>query len=421
MKKILIVSYFFNEEEETGSLRVRGLAKYLPQFNYEPTILTRKTLNSSTSQFNVIETSYDYLLIMKIKQLIGFEINNNIQEQLPLDAFKNRGGLTANIIKMLDEIQSYPDVHKGWIKYAVKEGNNLLKKYKYDGIISSSPPQVAHLVACSLARNNRIPWIADFRDLWSLCNYTEYGRIRQSLDKGLELKTLKNANELVTVSEPLANLLKDLHHDKKVCVITNGYDPDIKKHGWPVRKKFSITYTGRIHKGKRDPEPLFRAIKELKNNNDIQDLEINFYGRYDGWLTEIVRKYELQDSVNIYQIIPRKEAIKRQRESQILLLLNWNDPKETGVYTGKIFEYLAAGRPILSIGMISGVVGELLKQTGAGLHISDIEGIKSFLKKSYDEFKTKGQVEYYGKENIIENYSHIEMARKFSNILNNIT
>ena len=100
---------------------------------------------------------------------------------------------------------------------------------------------------------------------------------------------------------------------------------------------------------------------------NINDFEINFYGNYDSWLKDMVANYSLQEYVNLNQIIPRGEVIKKQRESQILLLLNWNDPKETGIYTGKIFEYLAAGRTILSIGAVSGVVGELLEQTKAGV------------------------------------------------------
>ena len=235
MKKVLIISHCFHDQDVTGdeiigSIRVRGLAKYLPYFDYEPTILTNETSYSSKSQFNVIRTPSDYLLIMRIKQLMGFKINNdfNVQKQVPLFNLKNKKGLFPYIIKIIEEILSYPDEQKGWMRYAIREGDKLLKKYRFAAIISSSPPQVSHLVAGKLAMNNSIPWIADLRDLWTQAHYTEYSGIRKYLDRKLELKTFKNSKALVTVSVPLANKLSALHPGKKVDVITNGYDPDLK-------------------------------------------------------------------------------------------------------------------------------------------------------------------------------------------------
>jgi len=103
--------------------------------------------------------------------------------------------------------------------------------------------------------------------------------------------------------------------------------------------------------------------------------------------------------------------------SQILLLLNWNDPREQGTYTGKLFEYLAAKRPILAIGMPKGVVSELLKKTQAGISTSNLTVVKDILAKFYKEYKIIGKVPYYGKDNEIQKYSQREMAKKFADLL----
>jgi hypothetical protein len=106
-----------------------------------------------------------------------------------------------------------------------------------------------------------------------------------------------------------------------------------------------------------------------------------------------------------------------------LLLLNWDDPRETGTYTGKIFEYLAAQRPILATGGFGGddVVKKLLEETNSGVYCSTVEEIKIALTGLYSEYKSKGRVKHKGNVEKINNYSYREMAKKFTEILNNLT
>ena len=110
--------------------------------------------------------------------------------------------------------------------------------------------------------------------------------------------------------------------------------------------------------------------------------------------------------------------MEKQRESQLLLILNWEDPEERGVYTAKIFEYLAARRPILATGgSRDDVVGRLLGQTRTGIPAPAIEDVKHTLKQLYQEFKRKGEIAYHGDESEINRYSHREMAGRFAEVL----
>ena len=152
------------------------------------------------------------------------------------------------------------------------------------------------------------------------------------------------------------------------------------------------------------------------------DIEVRFYGPYQKWLEEEIKKYGLSNIVKQYGIVPREIALKKQWESQILLLLNWEDPKEKGCYTGKIFEYLTAQRPILATGGFCGdVVEALLNKTKAGVYCSKIEDIKKSLIDFYFEYKQKGKVSYSWRWDEIQKYSYKEMARKFAELLNQIT
>ena len=105
----------------------------------------------------------------------------------------------------------------------------------------------------------------------------------------------------------------------------------------------------------------------------------------------------------------------------MLLLLNWDDPQEKGNYPGKVFEYLAARRPVLATGGPEGnVVAELLRETGSGIHTATVDDTRKALEKMYREFKSQGQVACHGDDSKINSYSYREMARKFSRILDSL-
>lgn len=119
--------------------------------------------------------------------------------------------------------------------------------------------------------------------------------------------------------------------------------------------------------------------------------------------------------------VPRETAIAQQRKAQILLLLTWNNTQEKGVYTGKLFDYLAARRPILSLGYTGGgVIKELLDQTQAGVHCSNEAELKDYLIKAYREYKEQGAVQYRGITAEVMKYSHRKMARKFADVLEDV-
>lgn len=421
MKKVLIISYYFTQKGEVATVRLQGLATYLSQNGWEPVILTVKTEKKESLHYNIFETPYNDLS-KKLKKILGLDVESTFKEQLNLPTYKNKSTFVDLLLKIYEEIYAYPDAMKGWYKIAVNEGEKILSKYKFDAIISSSGPPTSHLIASKLKEKRKIAWIGEFRDLWTQNHYIKYSPIRKYFEQRLEYRTMLPASALVTVSQPLANKLKTLHKEKQVFVITNGFDPKNLNPGHPLSDNFNIIYTGRLYKGKRDPEPLFKVLSELSLNGDIDlnEVTIDFYGHDEGWLDSDVKKYGLQSVVKINGMISREKVILRQRESQILLLLGWNDPGEKGVYTGKLFEYLAAKRPIVSIGPPGCVIEDLLNKTKAGVSVSNTDQLKTILMEFYKEFKSTGKVLYHGIQSEIDKYSYYEIAKKYSETLNNV-
>jgi len=356
-----------------------------------------------------------------LKKKLHLHPNKGFQEQVgvPLAIREGRKSFTTKMITFIKEIVAYPDEQKNWYPFAIETGMKIMKENNFEAIISSSGPVTSHLIAKELKSRFDIPWLADLRDLWTQNHYYPYGIIRKWFERRLEINTLLWADALVTVSEPLAETLNTLHPKKSIFTILNGFDPDDVNMNVPLTKEFTITYTGILYQGKRDPELLLKAIRELIDENIIKldNIRVNFFGPTQYWLEQDIKKYNLNGIVKQYGIVPREVALKKQRESQILLLLNWDDPNEKGVYTGKIFEYLAAKRPILAIGGPKGVISELLTETNSGFHSSNLENLKIFIMKCYEDYEKKGQVQYCGKIEKVNKYSHYEMAKKFSKVL----
>ena len=421
MKKVLIITCWY-PPQPYPSFRIIGLAKYLPEFGWQPTVLT-SSLGKVTPQFRVIETPYRDALAFW-KRLFGFNPNENIRKQVNERfsiASKNR--LVDFIFTRFGEIFNYPDLHRGWKPFAVKAGSEVLQTERVDAILSSSMPVISHLIARELKARYKVPWLADFRDLWTQNNTYNYGPLRKWVDRRLELKTLLPADVLVAISQPAAEKLRALHKGKSVYSITNGFDPaEVNSSPAKLAAKFTITYTGNIYPKRQYPSKLFVALRDLVTDGTLNpdDIEVRFYGRREAWVEKEISDCGLGSIVKQNGVVVREIALEKQRESQLLLLLKWEDPRERGAYTGKVFEYLAARRPILATGGSSDVVDELLNKTNAGICAPTVEDIKNILKKLYQEYKLKGEVAYQGKESSINKYSHREMARKFSEILNQL-
>ena len=183
--------------------------------------------------------------------------------------------------------------------------------------------------------------------------------------------------------------------------------------------KFTITYTGLIYPKRQNPIVLLEALGNLIVADKVarDNCEVEFYGGAVG--NKEINEIEasaLLPIVKYYGKVPHTEAIKAQKESQLLWLLDWDDPDELGVHPGKVFEYLGARRPIIATGGVKGnVVDELLKETGAGYHAVSVEETEQALLGCYQEWKDKGRVEYHGVG--VERYTFREMTRKYVELL----
>ncbi len=429
MRTVLIASTYFSADAAIGSMRMRALAKYLPRFGWQPVILTEQIPGAPAlprGEVPILETWDPYASMKKLFGLAVPQSARGANGSIPHNSGAPGGWLGACARSSLAAIQYVlvPDLHVFWHPVALRSVRRWLteeRSLRPDIVLTSSNPRTPHLVGHSLKRLLGVPWIADLRDFWTIDHYYPYRGPRRWFEQKLERRTLASADRLVTVSRPYADRLGTFLGRGDVSVIYNGFDPA----EWPAPApeplpRFTITYTGSLMDGRRNPTPLLEVIRELADEGevDLGQVEVRFFGRPERWVEEQALRLGLGAVVRQYGQIPREQVLERQRESQLLLILFWDHPLDAGVLTSKL-EYLATRRPILALGGPGGDMEELLEETGAGEYVraGDHRKLKRLVWSWYQEFRRTGRVAYRGDREAVFRYSHPEMARHFAGLL----
>ena len=452
MKKVILIAFYFNQVNEIASKRLRALAKYLPQFGWEPIVIVPDLgfIPKENDDLNcrIIYTEYEDMFghfsnkFKKSKSVDSKDSNDSknskdskdpveFNDEKLKDSTSFSNPIVSKAISMAGEVFAYPDGMKYWHESALKEASKIMDDEEIDAIISSSWPITCHTIAKDLKEKHDIPWIADLRDLWNLNPYVSHTFIREYFEKRLELATFENADALTTTTDLAAETLSTLHPSSKIVPILSGYDKDDFKFldelvserddfSTGLSEKLKFIYAGSLYGGKRDPSYLFEAIRQLEDENklDSSKISIEFYGDSTG-LEEIANRYGLLDIVQIGGKIAHEEVLKKQLNSDVLLLISWDNEKEKMFIPGKIYEYFALKKPVLSIGYKEGSLKDLIEETKVGYHVSSLDSTKEVLLDIYNEFIEKGTVELRSDINI-EDYSMENMAKKFADLLNEL-
>jgi glycosyltransferase involved in cell wall biosynthesis len=435
-KTILMISYFYPPRGGMGTIRTVKFVKFLIKSNWQSVVLTTNKgqgiipCDESEGNFKhakIVKSNY-FNVYDQIHNILFSKRNEDNSKifHKPSDVKTIKVPVCKKLFGLIWTWLQFPDSTIGWYPFAVKKALEVSARLNVDVIYSTSPPETSHLIASRLKTKTGLPWVADLRDLWTQNPYSARGRIRQFFERILERKVLERADALITVSKPLAMRLSSglgIPYDK-VHVIPNGFDPDDfseiqKAHS----EKFTLTYTGRLYRFKRNPELLFKTVSNLirKGKLDKNRIALNFYVGDLAGFYYFIKKYSLQEILNVFDFVPYQESLKQQKKSTVLLLFQSDSTSDFGVYTGKLFEYLGAGRPILSIPSSSEVIEELLKKTNAGIAVSNEDELENQLIQWYQEFLATGTVNYKGNKSEISKYTREESSRKLASILDGLS
>jgi glycosyltransferase involved in cell wall biosynthesis len=225
------------------------------------------------------------------------------------------------------------------------------------------------------------------------------------------------ADRVITVSDGLACVLKQMT-DVPVAVIPNGFDSSLFPAQTPhPAKLFTILYAGTLVEGRQDPGPVVRALQLCLERRLIPraELELVFLGTRPESVQKALAKVPNQLPIRLLPRLPHRAALALQTQASVLLLLA--NAFEQGVMTGKIFDYLAAGRPILAVPDDRDTTAALLRSTGAGVAMTDIESIVRQLSEWYARWEVNRSFMLSRNESLIRTYSRSIQTGELAQLL----
>ena len=285
-----------------------------------------------------------------------------------------------------------PDASVTWNLTAIPAAIRIAKREGIDVVITTSPPGSVHFVGAAVQRASGTRWIADLRDPLVANQHrrddTAAARARQAANEQVARLVARNADAVTCVSEAIADEVRGLGARGPVRVIANGCDfDDFAGLEYVPAPRFRITHTGSFF-GKRDPRPFLQAFRDAE-----LDAVARFVGDFRSSDREWAEGLDLGDRLEIVDYLPRGDSLRLQRDSEALLLLVPDaGGRGKGVLSGKVFEYIAAGRPILAVVPPDGAAADLVRETGSGVVVApdDVDGIRAALVELHARFANGG-------------------------------
>ncbi len=311
-------------------------------------------------------------------------------------------------IKMIPRRLLVPDIHVAWAIGSRKTALEICRAHTIDAIISTSPPESAHLLASKVRKTTGSPWLADFRDSWLDLPHLRLDqfsvRIKHWFNTRLASRILRHADLITTVSQPLADDLKKRYPTKSVNVLTNGIDfdqlPEVENVEHQIsrenRDRFELLYTGNFF-GRQNAKTMLDAIEVISNR--YPEMKGAFTIKFVGGLKpadakRISESPVLGQFVRHIEFADYNDILKMQALANMLFLYVAPGRGSKGVYTGKVFEYVACGTPILALAPSDNVAAKLVLDSGTGIVIDpdDAEACALAIHEAWQKW-TQGQVE----------------------------
>lgn len=389
MQKVLIVTYYWPPSSGAGVQRWLKFSKYLTKQDWETIVLT---VDPDFAVYSAIDTSLNNevlsnLTVYKTRARDYFRLYKKDKSKIPSAGFAvdEEKGFVSHITRFIRGNLFIPDPRIGWNRFAFNKACEIIETGKIDRVITTSPPHSTQLIGLKLKkRYPGIRWIVDLRDPWTDIYYykkfypTFFSKM---IDSAYEKRVLKSADKIIAVGKSLKKLLssKIPGIEEKTEVISNGYDEE-DFSGLTASKPdiFTISYVGTLS----GSYPIKGFLEALKS---ISEKGIRFRLRFTGVVSpEHKEQINLSGDRSDIEFVPYSDhstAIRKMLDSTALLLIIPDHFSSGSIITGKLFEYLASGKPVICLGPVDGDAAKILEETGHGktFNYNDSEGISEYL------------------------------------------
>ncbi|RZP04479.1 MAG: glycosyl transferase family 1 [Flavobacteriales bacterium] len=426
MKRTLIITYYWPPAGGPGVQRWLKFVTYFKEFGIEPIVFIPDNPYYPVKDDSICSELPEGIQIIRfpIKEPYGFA--NLFSKKRTTQV--SSGIITKQKQSVLEKVLLWirgnffiPDARIGWVKPSIGFLRNFISEHKVEVIITSGPPHSLHLIGKSLKKETGIKWVADLRDPWTTIHYHKSMRLTKRAQKkhvALESEVLTNANHIVVTS---ATTKREFQKITKIPieVITNGYDSidDFKPN---LDAKFTLSHIGTLLSN-RNPIILWEALSELCSENSpfSEDLLIQLAGSLSDAILISIKEYGLINQCITLGYLSHQKAIQLQCNSQILLLIEMNLSETKAIIPGKLFEYLAAKRPIIAIGPLDSDVEKIIKETNSGSYFgySEKEKLKNQISLYYQAYR-QGNLSVNSKG--LSKFSRKTLTLKMSDLIKNL-
>jgi glycosyltransferase involved in cell wall biosynthesis len=350
------------------------------------------------------------------------------KKSMPKPAFSNE--TNASFIKKISRFIRgnffIPDPRKGWKPYAVKKDTELIQQEKIHCVITAGPPHSTHFIGKELKEKLKVYWMVDFHDLWTDVIYYDmlyHLPMVKRLDKKLERTILEAGDLIITVGDRYKDKLLSKSNKiipDKIKILRIGYDENLfdTRADDRVQERFIITYAGTIANF-YEPEVFISALKSLVDKFPEVQFRLKFAGILSGDIKNSIIKAGLESILDELGYISHQQSIKLLKDSTVLLLVNPVTKDEQMVIPGKIYEYLAAGKPIVNITKRNSETALVIENCKAGktFERSEQQALVDYLTALVKQWKMTGTLDIANNQALVNQYSRNVITNQLINLL----
>lgn len=411
MISALVIMNSFAPNNTCAAIPNTKLGKYLAREDVRITLITNEISPFMNIDENLVPEEMKKMRVIYVphsklyNRTLGSTREKMTNSGVKLKMKSEKRPLRARIVSLIKNT-FFRLRSRDWYKCAKKVVRRELKNEKFDVIYSTYPGAQAHLLAMHLKKKGvSKKWIADFRD--PMC-YTEYDRFRYRRSMRKQHRIERFADAVTIVSEGAMEKFRwDDVPESKITYIPNGFDHDDFDVGMMAKQaeagKLRIFYAGTLYSGRRDLTVMFRAISELaaEGKLDADKVSIEYAGNEWPVMLGFAESFGLGGICTNYGFVTRHRVMEIMSEIDCSIVCSHNTKGDKGVVTGKVFELLLVGKPIITV--ITGdepdsELGAIVRDCNAGIVYEQANGetdyiaFKSWLKEKYDEKMCGGSV-----------------------------
>ncbi|MBR4826995.1 MAG: glycosyltransferase [Bacteroidales bacterium] len=426
MKRLLIISYYWPPTGGSGVQRWVKFTKYLSRMGWHCIVYTPSNPEQLARDESLITDISPDVEVIKRPIWEPYALYRKFFKASKPGAGVNqlngqKKSFAQKLAVLLRGNLFVPDPRVSWVKPSVKFLSKYLKDNPADTLVTTGPPQSMHLIGLGLKRRMDIRWIADFRDPWTEMHYFKHMGLlpwTAARHRRMEQSVLEEADTIIAVSAPVREDFQK-RTPKPVVLLTNGFDEEDFNRSAPSLPagRFTVVHTG-LFASDGNPLKLWDVLarKCSEDRGFKQQLRIRLAGKTDPEIFEALRVRGLSDNVDNLGYLPHYQTVVEQRSANVLILPLRQEPEYEKALPGKIFEYLAARRPVLGIGQENGAAAAVLKDAEAGVMYDwdREEPVRNYIESCWERHLSGEDGPTGGS---IQKYSRIEITRRLAEIL----